>query len=212
MLLPGQYHAFGQGIIFAHPSRTRDATSQFYQNFAVPVWNRFLANTAISVSALLGPRAWVENLAHDPAKVTIGAHTAVRGLMRIEPTGSLKIGEYTYIGDDTLISANAEVVIGNDVAIAHGAQIFDNSSHPVDWQQRQLHTRMILGGERAQVSFPGRPVHIGDNVWIGMHAIILAGVTVGARAIISAGAVVTSDVAADTVVGGNPAKLIKQLG
>lgn len=56
----------------------------------------------------------------------------------------------------------------------------------------------------------GLPV-IGDNVWIGAHAIILGDVTVGNNAIIGAGAIVLKDVPADTVVAGNPAKPIKSV-
>lgn len=54
-------------------------------------------------------------------------------------------------------------------------------------------------------------IHIGKNVWIGSHATILPGVTIGDGAIIAAGAVVTKDVAQNTIVGGVPAKVMKQL-
>ncbi|MCH5142659.1 MAG: sugar O-acetyltransferase [Clostridiales bacterium] len=55
------------------------------------------------------------------------------------------------------------------------------------------------------------PVKIGNNVWIGTHATILAGVTIGDNAVIAAGAVVTKDVPANSVVGGVPAKIIKTI-
>lgn len=55
------------------------------------------------------------------------------------------------------------------------------------------------------------PVKIGNGVWIGAHATILAGVTIGDGAVIAAGAVVTKDVSANTVVGGVPAKVLKQI-
>ena len=55
-------------------------------------------------------------------------------------------------------------------------------------------------------------VHIKKNAWIGANTSILAGVTVGENAVVAAGAVVTKDVPRDTVVGGNPARVIKQLG
>ena len=55
------------------------------------------------------------------------------------------------------------------------------------------------------------PIHIGKNVWIGSHATILPGVTINDNAIIAAGAVVTKDVPANTIVGGIPAKLIKHI-
>ncbi len=66
-----------------------------------------------------------------------------------------------------------------------------------------------LAGERAD-NHP-LPIHIGDEVWIGSHVTILPGVTIGDRAIIAAGAVVTQDVPADMIVGGVPAKIIKQI-
>jgi galactoside O-acetyltransferase len=56
------------------------------------------------------------------------------------------------------------------------------------------------------------PIVIGDDVWIGMGAIILPGVTVGKGAIVAAGAVVTADVAPGQVVGGVPARLVKARG
>ena len=56
------------------------------------------------------------------------------------------------------------------------------------------------------------PVKIGNNVWIGAHATILAGVTIGDNAVVAAGAVVTKDVPANVVVGGVPAKIIKKIG
>ena len=55
------------------------------------------------------------------------------------------------------------------------------------------------------------PIRIGRNVWIGSHATILPGVTIGDHAIVAAGAVVTKDVPADMIVGGVPAKVIKHI-
>lgn len=67
-----------------------------------------------------------------------------------------------------------------------------------------------LAPERRSDMSPA-PVKIGNDVWIGAHATILAGVTIGNGAVVAAGAVVTKDVPANTVVGGVPAKIIKQI-
>ena len=64
--------------------------------------------------------------------------------------------------------------------------------------------------ERRSDNFP-LPIHIGKKVWIGSHATILPGVTIGDHAIVAAGAVVTKNVSANTVVGGVPAKTIKMI-
>jgi acetyltransferase-like isoleucine patch superfamily enzyme len=204
MLLRGHTHAFGQGLIFPHPSKvTAPAQLDVFRAFGLPVWNRFLALSTIDPSVILGPHAWLENLSGDPTRVEIGAHCALRGLLRIEATGSLVIGHHTYVGDDTLISVNTGITIGHDVAIAHGVQIFDNPSHPIDWQERQKHTRGILTGSVSNARFPGRPVTT--------NAMIRGGVTIGPRSIVSAMAMVAEDVPADVIVAGNPAQVVKQL-
>ena len=56
-----------------------------------------------------------------------------------------------------------------------------------------------------------KPVKIGDRVWIGIAATILPGVTIGENSIVAAGAVVTKDVPPNTIVAGNPAKVVKKL-
>jgi acetyltransferase-like isoleucine patch superfamily enzyme len=55
------------------------------------------------------------------------------------------------------------------------------------------------------------PIHIGDGTWVGARAIILPGVTIGRRCLIAAGAVVSRDVPDDTLVAGNPARVVRDL-
>ncbi len=93
---------------------------------------------------------------------------------------------------------------GKDVATAGHVAIFDANGHPADPEAR----RAGLPPSPEEV----RPVRIGDNVWIGRHAIIHPGVTIGEGSIVSAGAVVMSDVPPMSVVAGNPARKIAVLG
>jgi len=75
-----------------------------------------------------------------------------------------------------------------------------SSSHPLDYRLRRNRGPVI-----------SKPVKIGNDVFIGAGVTILPGVTIGDKAVIGAGSVVTKDVAPETVVAGNPAKLIKKL-
>ena len=79
-----------------------------------------------------------------------------------------------------------------------------------------LRSVMIVKSDTTLCSLPSTtaypaPIVLGKNVWIGSNATILQGVTIGDNAIVAAGAVVTKDVAANTVVGGVPAKFIRNI-
>lgn len=105
------------------------------------------------------------------------------------------------IGDGSIIngsriSAKKQIVIGKHCSIAPEVLIMDSDFHEV-------------GNFKQESS--ARPVIIGDHVWIATKAVILKGVTIGDHAVIAAGAIVTKDVPAYTVVGGNPAKFIKEI-
>ena len=95
---------------------------------------------------------------------------------------------------DCLMIARGGIPLGADVMIAANAQLISNN--------HDLHDHALL---------LCKPVHICRNAWIGAGATILPGVTVGENAVVAAGAVVTKDVEANTIVGGNPAKFIKRV-
>lgn len=111
-------------------------------------------------------------------------------------------GKNIYIGKNVFINCGCHfqdhggIYIGNDVLIGSYV-VFATINHG------QL-------PEERSGNFPA-PIHIGNKVWIGSHATILPGVTVGDNAIIAAGAVVNKDVPAGVVVGGVPAKVIKSI-
>lgn len=111
---------------------------------------------------------------------------------------NIELGENVYFNFNCVILDVAKVFIGSNVMMGPNVQIY-TAGHPLDMQKR-----------RDAQEF-GKTIRIGNDVWIGGSAILCPGVTVGDRSVIAAGAVVTKDVPADVVVGGNPAKLIKKI-
>lgn len=175
------------------------------------VWRQFTASAVVGEGVRLSVRARIVNL--DGAdRVVIDAGAVIRGILRNESGGRIEIGRSVYVGDGTIVSAAAEVVIGQATLLAHGVQVFDNDSHPIDPDERARHFRMIVGQERpGSVKIGKAPVRIGQRCWIGMQSFVLKGVTIGDDSIIAAGSVVVSDVPKGALAGGNPARLIKSL-
>lgn len=104
----------------------------------------------------------------------------------------LILGKNSYINSDCKIRCHQEITIGEGCAISHDFTVMDSDAHE------------IAGSKNTN------PVHIGNHVWVGTRVTILKGVTVGDGAVIAAGAVVTKDVPAGSLVGGVPAKVIKE--
>lgn len=178
---------------------------------AVQAWRAFDRHTQAAPDCLLGPNAWCWN-AENPDRIVLEAGAVCRGILRVElfGNGRIVVGSRTYVGDDCLLSSSVGIEIGPDSLIAHGVQIFDNDSHPVEVEARKADYAAVLrGGERQPIA--GAPIRIGAHTWIGFGAIILKGVTIGEGSVVGAGSVVTRDVPAFSVAAGNPAVVIKDL-
>jgi len=129
----------------------------------------------------------------------LGKHSVIESFCCINnAVGDVTIGDYTRIGiHNTIIGP---VCIGNHVNLAQGITItalnhnFEDTSKRIDEQ-----------------GISTKPVVIGDDVWIGANAVVLPGVTIGSHCVVAAGAVVTKDVPDHTLVGGVPAKIIKNI-
>lgn len=112
--------------------------------------------------------------------------------------GDVIIGDYTRIGLHCTVIG--PICIGNHVNLAQGIVVtalnhnFNDNTKRIDEQ-----------------GVSTKPVVIGDDVWIGANAVVLPGVTIGQHSVVAAGAVVTQDVPAYTVVAGVPAKVVKKL-
>ena len=115
---------------------------------------------------------------------------------------------FTDYGQNIIVGKNVFINSGCCFQDQGGIEIGDNV---LIGQQVVLATlnHDLMPQQRANMS--PAPIKIGNDVWIGAHATILSGVTIGDGAVIAAGAVVTKDVPANTVVGGVPAKIIKNI-
>lgn len=129
--------------------------------------------------------------------------SATDGKAIIMPGFFCDYGVNIHLGARAFANANcvfldcAEIRIGDNFQAGPGVQLL-TPEHPLDAVARR-------GKETA------RSIVIGDDVWIGGGAIVLAGVTIGDRSVIGAGSVVTKDVPSDVVVVGNPAKIVRRL-
>jgi acetyltransferase-like isoleucine patch superfamily enzyme len=133
-----------------------------------------------------------------------GFHAGVR--VRLWAKEQLTIGKNLYIGRDSLIETNC--IIGDNVIIANKVGIVGKYDH--NYQQVGVPIRLSSQIRDKDYNWKGIGVvtKIGNDVWIGYGAIVLGGVTIGDGAIIAAGSVVTKDVDAYSIYGGNPAKKI----
>lgn len=111
---------------------------------------------------------------------------------------NITVGKGFYCNFNCVILDVAPVTIGDHVLLGPAVQIY-TATHPLDAPLRRT------GIEGA------KPIGIGNDVWIGGGTIVLPGVSIGDRAVIGAGAVVTKDVPADVVVAGNPARVVRTL-
>jgi len=124
----------------------------------------------------------------EPARLELGVGTG----------GLLEIGERTYINYGCSIAAMQLIRIGANCRIGSHVIIMDNDFHELDPARRDE-------------TPPSLPVILEENVWIGVRATILRGVTVGAGSVVAAGSVVVRDVPARVLVGGVPAKVLREL-
>jgi acetyltransferase-like isoleucine patch superfamily enzyme len=171
------------------------------------------ATCRLQPGAFLSHTARIRNALGDSNKITIGGRSHIRGeLMIFGHGGRISIGEWCYVGVGTRIWSAAAIEIGNRVLISHSVNIFDNLTHPLRASERHEQAKQIFtSGHPREISLDEKPIKIGDDAWIGACAMVLRGVSVGEGGIVAAGAVVTRDVPAYSIVAGNPAVVVREL-
>lgn len=128
----------------------------------------------------------------------IGVHSVIQQPFYCDLGNSITIGNNVFINYNCTFLDISPIHIGDDTLIGPNVGLY-TASHPVDPEKRKA-------GECWSA-----PIEIGKNVWIGGSSVILPGVTIGDNAVIGAGSVVTHDVAPNTIVAGNPARVVKRL-
>jgi acetyltransferase-like isoleucine patch superfamily enzyme len=165
---------------------------------------RFARNICLGHGSYLDESVYIHAC---PNGVEIGANTLVMhgSILHVYnfrqlPNAGIKIGCDSLIGEYNVIRGQGGVIIGDRVYTSPGTHIiavdhvFDDPQHPFIEQ-----------------GITARGITIGDDVWIGANAVVLDGVHIGKGAVIAAGAVVTQDVLPHTLVGGVPAKMLRQI-
>jgi acetyltransferase-like isoleucine patch superfamily enzyme len=169
----------------------RDARPRWYIRLLAPLYQERGRGSKIY---------WSVRMDTPPYRLfSLGQNSVVESYSCINnAVGDVIIGDHTRIGiHNTIIGP---VTIGSHVNLAQGITVtalnhnFSDTTKRIDEQ-----------------GISTNPVTIEDDVWIGTNAVILPGVTIGQHAVVAAGAVVTADVPANTIVGGVPARIIKKI-
>ena len=145
--------------------------------------------------------------------VVIGKHVSCYAgcSFAIGINGQCTIGDFTLL-NGALIMAEEKIEIGSYCLVSWNVGIADSDFHPIEPAQRLIDAEALapyFKNRPARPKLKTVPVKICDNVWIGMNAVILKGVTIGENSVVAAGSVVTKSVEPNTVVAGNPAVIVK---
>ena len=208
-------HAFANGPVFARPASGADARALCDRpedgERLMQVFEAFDRGAELGEGVRLGLNARLLTPGGE-RRVRIGRNCVIRGIVRCEEAGEAVLGEEVYVGDGAILSAWTRIEIGEGTLLAHGAQVFDNDTHPLDPDERRAHFRAILKlGPRRDFDIASRPVRIGRQCWLGFSSAVMKGVSLGEGTIVAAGAIVTADAPARTILAGNPARPVRSL-
>jgi len=131
----------------------------------------------------------------------------------IGKNGQCRVGDFTLL-NGALVMAEEKIEIGSHCLVSWNVGIADSDFHPLEPAQRLIDAQALAPYFKNRPPRPRlktAPVKIGDNVWIGMNAVILKGVTIGENSVVAAGSVVTKSVPPNVVVAGNPAVVVRQI-
>lgn len=129
---------------------------------------------------------------------SIGDNSLIKAPFNCDFGDNISIGNNTVVNLNCIIFDRATVSIGNNVLIGPNCSLY-TSIHPIDYPTRNAN--MMIA----------ESIVIEDNVWLGGNVVVMPGVTIKSGSVVGAGSVVTKDVELNTLVAGNPAKVIKDI-
>lgn len=141
---------------------------------------------------------WLRKLCCKHIFASCGDHVRIQSGVHFGPGDRVHLGDYISIGADCTFLQDGDIYIGNKAILAPQVML-------VTTDHRIARDKPIWDQETVT-----KPIHIGDDVFIGFGSLILKGVKIGQGAVVAAGSIVTKDVPPYTVVGGNPAQVIKK--
>ena len=129
---------------------------------------------------------------------SMGKNIYIEPTFRCDYGGNISVGDNFYANFDCIILDVCKVTIGSNAFLAPRVGIY-TATHPLDAATRNTLLEY------------GKPITIGNSVWIGGNAVILPGVTIGDNTVIGAGSVVTKDIPANVVAVGNPCRAVRKI-
>lgn len=185
-LYPSILGAVGQGVVFGsnvtlrHPHKIR-----------------------IGDGVIIDDNVLLDAKGGDNRGITIGRDSFIgRNSILHCKDGDIELGERADIGANSQIFSGSRVVIGRDVLIGAYAYLVGGGNYDIGRTDVPINRSLPEGSARG--------IRVGDDVWIGTHAVILDGVSLGGGSVVGAGAVVTKDVPGWSVAAGVPARVVKQ--
>lgn len=153
----------------------------------------------------------ITNKTNDKNNIVFGDYCNCSVKIFLNDRGSIHVGNYVYMNSVSM-RIDYNLKIGSHCMFGPNVNLWDTKSHPVDPGERHRQCEYIAhNGPIDSYQAGGGDITIGDDVWIGMNCTVMGGVTIGHGSVVAAGSVVTKSVPENVLVGGVPAKVIRNI-
>jgi acetyltransferase-like isoleucine patch superfamily enzyme len=170
------------------------------------IGNNFCSEKVFGANSILNIN--IVNRSNDPSKIKIGNYCNIFGSLFCNEYGEINIGDYVFMNNGCSIRSDHKVVIGSHCLFGPRVEIIDTDSHPLSRSKRHQQARLIPEQLINTYEADGKPIIIGDDVWVCLGSLILGGVAIGDGSIIAAHSVVTKSIPPMSIAAGIPAQVI----